>query len=95
MADVTPTTGPAKETRAQRAERLKREKNPWQCLSEIRGFAREGYDSIPADWLDSCFPWWDACPQGAVGKFAAVERLRRDLQARRRPAAPNPPEEIL
>ena len=29
-----------KETKAQRVERLKREKNPWEALEEIRGFAR-------------------------------------------------------
>ena len=32
-----------KETKAQRAERLKREKNPWECLDEIREFARGGH----------------------------------------------------
>ena len=30
-----------KETKAQRVERLKREKNPWEGLDEIRGFARQ------------------------------------------------------
>ena len=31
-----------KETKAQRAERLKQEKNPWECLDEIRQFAAHG-----------------------------------------------------
>ncbi len=31
-----------KETNAQRAERLKREKNPWAAFDEVRAFAREG-----------------------------------------------------
>src|SRR5262245_51220604 len=40
-----------KETKAQRAERLKSELNPWEHLAEIRRFAREGFDAIPAAWL--------------------------------------------
>lgn len=31
-----------KETKAQRMERLKREKNPWEAFDEVRAFAREG-----------------------------------------------------
>jgi hypothetical protein len=31
-----------KETKAQRAERLKREKNLWEALDKIRSFARTG-----------------------------------------------------
>ena len=31
-----------KETKAQRAERLKRELNPWEAYAEIQRFAREG-----------------------------------------------------
>ena len=30
-----------KETKAQRTERLKLEKNPWQAFDEVRAFARE------------------------------------------------------
>ena len=30
---------PAKETKAQKAERLKREKNPWGAWDEVREFA--------------------------------------------------------
>jgi sulfite reductase (ferredoxin) len=52
------------ETKAQRAERLKREKNPWECLEEIRGFARQGFESIPADWLSTYFRWWGIYTQG-------------------------------
>lgn len=53
-----------KETKAQRAERLKREHNPWECLDEIRRFAREGWDSIPPEWLSSYFRWWGLYTQG-------------------------------
>ncbi len=52
------------ETKAQRAERLKREKNPWECLDEIRRFARQGYDSIPPEWLGTYFRWWGVYTQG-------------------------------
>jgi hypothetical protein len=44
-----------KESKAQRVERLKREKNPWECLGEIRRFAQEGYASIPPEWLGTYF----------------------------------------
>jgi len=46
MADISA----AKETKAQRAERLKREKNPWDAIDEIRAFARSGRSSIPEEW---------------------------------------------
>src|ERR1700751_4114255 len=53
-----------KETKAQRVERLKREKNPWEGLEEIRRFGREGFASIPAEWLGTYFPWWGVYTQG-------------------------------
>ncbi|MGE5206817.1 MAG: nitrite/sulfite reductase [Chlamydiota bacterium] len=53
-----------KETRAQRAERLKREKNPWEALDEIRRFARQGFASIPPEWLSTYFRWWGVYTQG-------------------------------
>ncbi|HTV82283.1 MAG TPA: nitrite/sulfite reductase [Acidobacteriaceae bacterium] len=53
----------AKETRAQKAERLKREKNPWQAIEEIRAFARNGRSSIPEDW-NTYFKWWGIYTQG-------------------------------
>ncbi|MGA2076053.1 MAG: nitrite/sulfite reductase [Terriglobia bacterium] len=52
------------ETRTQRAERLKREKNAWERLDEIREFARQGYDSIPVDWLSTYFRPWGVYTQG-------------------------------
>jgi len=57
-------TAAAKETKARRAERLKREKNPWECMDEIRRFAREGYDSIPGEWIGTYFRWWGVYTQG-------------------------------
>ncbi len=53
-----------KETAAQRAERLKRELNPWEGLDEIRRFAREGFSSIPPEWLGTYFRWWGVYTQG-------------------------------
>src|ERR1700680_1663790 len=53
-----------KETKAQRVERLKREKNPWEALDEIRGFAQTGFDSIPPEWLGTYFRWWGVYTQG-------------------------------
>src|SRR5438309_2963261 len=52
------------ETKAQRAERLKREKNPWECLQEIRDFARQGYSAIPEAWIKTYFRWWGVYTQG-------------------------------
>ena len=57
-------TIPAKETKAQRVERIKKAKNPWEGLEEIRRFAREGFDSIPPEWLGTYFRWWGVYTQG-------------------------------
>jgi len=53
-----------KETKAQRAERLKREKNVWEHFAEIREFARKGYDSIPPEWKGTYFRTWGVYTQG-------------------------------
>jgi sulfite reductase (ferredoxin) len=63
-AEVAPAPAAPKETKAQRAERLKRETNPWEQLELIRRFAREGYQSIPAAWLNTYFRWWGVYTQG-------------------------------
>src|SRR6185437_633363 len=52
------------ETKVQRVERLKREKNPWDGLDDIRKFAREGFDSITPEWLGTYFRWWGVYTQG-------------------------------
>ena len=61
---MTTTTSSLKETKAQRVERLKRAKNPWEGLAEIRQFAREGFSSIPAEWIGTYFRWWGVYTQG-------------------------------
>ena len=53
-----------KETKAQRVERLKREKNAWDHFDEIRGFARQGHASIPPEWLGTYFRSWGVYTQG-------------------------------
>jgi sulfite reductase (ferredoxin) len=57
-------TNTKKETKAQRAERLKRAMNPWSGLEEIRRFAREGFSSIPTEWIGTYFRWWGVYTQG-------------------------------
>ena len=47
-----------KETKAQRAERLKGQLNPWSAYAEIERFARDGWDSSPPEWLNTYFRWW-------------------------------------
>jgi sulfite reductase (ferredoxin) len=63
MANAATETA-AKETKVQRVERLKREKNPWEGLDDIRKFAREGFDSITPEWLGTYFRWWGVYTQG-------------------------------
>jgi sulfite reductase (ferredoxin) len=53
-----------KETKAQRAERLKREKNPWNAFDEVRAFAREGRSSVVPEWASTYFKWWGIYTQG-------------------------------
>jgi sulfite reductase (ferredoxin) len=58
------SAAPVKETKAQRAERLKQQKNPWECLEEIRQFAARGHAAIPDEWLKTYFRWWGVYTQG-------------------------------
>ena len=53
-----------KETKAQKAERLKREKNPWLGFDEVRAFAREGRASVLPEWANLYFKWWGIYTQG-------------------------------
>ena len=57
-------TEPVKETKAQKVERLKREKNPWEHLDEIREFARRGFEAIPPEWIGTYFRFWGVYTQG-------------------------------
>jgi sulfite reductase (ferredoxin) len=72
--DLSNTTTPAtaaapkeagpKETKAQKVERLKREKNPWTAWDEVRQFAREGRASVLPEWTGTYFKWWGIYTQG-------------------------------
>jgi len=57
-------TEPVKETKAQKIERLKQEKNAWERLDEIREFARRGFSAIPPEWLSTYFRTWGIYTQG-------------------------------
>ena len=53
-----------KESKAQKVERLKREKLAWDHLDEIREFARQGHGSIPPEWMGTYFRSWGIYTQG-------------------------------
>jgi len=75
-----------KETKAQRAERLKGQLNPWSAYAEIERFAREGWESIPPEWLNTYFRWWGIYTQGdgvgAVGGAGGEGKSVRHLLVR-------------
>jgi sulfite reductase (ferredoxin) len=60
----TVQTVPVKETKAQKMERLKREKNPWEAFNEVREFARQGRASVVPEWASAYFKWWGVYTQG-------------------------------
>lgn len=72
-----------KETKTEKAERLKREKNPWEALEEIRRFARLGRGSVPDEWTAMYFKWWGIYTQGdgrgALGEATPFFMLRVGL----------------
>jgi sulfite reductase (ferredoxin) len=53
-----------KETKAQRMERLKREKNPWEAFDDVRAFAAAGRESVVPEWASAYFKWWGIYTQG-------------------------------
>jgi sulfite reductase (ferredoxin) len=69
----TPPASPVKETKAQKSERLKLAKNPWDAWEEVRQFAREGRDSVLPEWAGLYFKWWGIYTQGdGVGATGGV-----------------------
>jgi sulfite reductase (ferredoxin) len=54
----------ANETKAQKVERLKRSKNPWEAFEEIKAFARAGRASVLPEWANLYFKWWGIYTQG-------------------------------
>lgn len=63
MPELTAAPAP-KETKTQRVERLKVEKNPWEVFDEVRQFAREGRGSVVPEWASIYFKWWGVYTQG-------------------------------
>ncbi len=59
-----PIAAPLKESKAERMERLKREKNPWEVFDEVRQFARQGRSSVLPEWASAYFKWWGIYTQG-------------------------------
>jgi precorrin-3B synthase len=67
MPDETlapPPAKPVKETKAQRSERLKLVKNPWESWDEVREYAKHGRDSVAPEWSSLYFKWWGVYTQG-------------------------------
>jgi sulfite reductase (ferredoxin) len=69
MSESTPqapvtTPVPVKETKAQKSERLKLAKNPWDAWEEVRQFARAGRASVLPEWTGLYFKWWGVYTQG-------------------------------
>jgi len=60
----TPGIRATKETKAQKVERLKRAKNPWEALEIIKTFARQGRASVLPEWANLYFKWWGIYTQG-------------------------------
>ena len=62
-----------KETKAQKSERLKLAKNPWDGWEEVRRFALEGRDSVLPEWANLYFKWWGVYTQGdGIGATGGV-----------------------
>ena len=68
-----PAAAVVKETKAQRSERLKLAKNPWDAWDEVRQFAKEGRSSVLPEWTGLYFKWWGVYTQGdGVGVTGGV-----------------------
>jgi sulfite reductase (ferredoxin) len=65
--DTNGPDAPAKETAAQRVERIKREKPSWDIMDDIRRYAPLGFDAIPKDDLSVRFRAWGLYTQGDGG----------------------------
>jgi sulfite reductase (ferredoxin) len=66
-------TKPVKETKAQKGERLKVEKNPWEAWADVEEFARKGIASVTPEWSSFYFKWWGIYTQGdGVGAVGGV-----------------------
>ncbi len=64
MSEAATAAAAVKETKAQKVERLKLAKNPWEAWDEVRQFAREGRGSVLPEWSGVYFKWWGVYTQG-------------------------------
>jgi sulfite reductase (ferredoxin) len=60
----SPVAPVVKENKAQRTERLKLAKNPWDAWDEVRQFAKDGRESVLPEWTALYFKWWGVYTQG-------------------------------
>ncbi|MGO4213317.1 nitrite reductase, partial [Terriglobus sp. YAF25] len=66
-------TAPVKETKAQKSERLKLAKNPWESWSDVEAFAKAGSASVASEWSGLYFKWWGIYTQGdGIGAVGGV-----------------------
>ncbi len=71
--DAIQTPAAPKETKAQKSERLKLAKNPWETWEEVREFARQGREHVSAEWAGLYFKWWGVYTQGdGIGATGGV-----------------------
>jgi sulfite reductase (ferredoxin) len=61
---TNPAAPAVKETKAQKSERLKLAKNPWEAWDEVREYAKGGRDTVTPDWTGLYFKWWGVYTQG-------------------------------
>jgi sulfite reductase (ferredoxin) len=64
LSEAATAAAAVKETKAQKVERLKLAKNPWEAWDEVRQFAREGRGSVLPEWSGVYFKWWGVYTQG-------------------------------
>ena len=53
-----------RENKAQRAERIKREQNPWEQIPRLFEAFRSGFDAIPEEDITNRLRWWGIYTQG-------------------------------
>jgi sulfite reductase (ferredoxin) len=61
---TNPAAPAVKETKAQKSERLKLAKNPWEAWDEVREYAKGGRDTVTPDWTGLYVKWWGVYTQG-------------------------------
>jgi sulfite reductase (ferredoxin) len=64
VLEVSPPAKEVKETKAQKSERLKLAKNPWEAWDEVREYAKQGRDAVAPEWTALYFKWWGIYTQG-------------------------------